>query len=54
MKKPRYKMIIQLAQDHTASKWQAQDSKAGNIAPELNTQYHYAGKSTIVKFQNTL
>lgn len=37
MMKLRYKMVIQLAQDHIASKWQGQDVKAGNIALQLTT-----------------
>lgn len=47
-------MVRQLAQVHTASKWQGQDLKAGNGALKSTTQYYHAGGSTIVKFQNTL
>lgn len=54
MKKLSYKMVIQLAQDYVASKWQGQDVKAGNIALESTTQYYHTGGNTIVKFQNPL
>ena len=37
MKKLRYKMVKQLAQDHTASKWQDQDLKVGDVGPEPTT-----------------
>ena len=43
-----------LAQVHTASKWQSQDLKVGNVALKFTTQYYHAGRGSIVKFQKIL